>query len=87
MIHSLSGGEIKEVENLIFVKVQINESQSKWFICEFPLVKVGDIAFYENLGGWIEQGKVIRVERNVSAQASPIPLRVAKRVLKIETDT
>ena len=83
MIHSLSGGVIKENGNHTFIKVE-SLGYPLWLICDGFEVEVGDVAVYEDRKGDIARGKVVRVDKNVSSQCSPFPMSKMKSVLKIE---
>ncbi len=87
MIHSMAGGDIKNLRYADFVKVEILEGES-----------VGSKFFYLSIDGVIEgmvvlvpvgvnnvptKAKVLRVDKNVNSQVSPVPIKCAKSVIKI----
>ena len=81
MIHSLSGGVIRDYGSFVFVKVVFEENPERpyWYISEFE-VEEGDTVTAP-LGGEVKRAKVVRVEDNVSGQVTPIPLRSAKKLI------
>lgn len=87
MIHSMAGGDIKNLRYADFAKVEILEGES-----------VGSKFFYLSIDGVIEgmvvlvpvgvnnvptKAKVLRVDKNVNSQVSPVPIKRAKSVIKI----
>ena len=84
MIHSLAGGEIKVNEPVDFAKVKIIEkNQIAWYLCtHLPQLKQGDkvsVPYNEEL----VEAVVLRVDKGVSPQVTPIPLKRAKKVVRI----
>ncbi|MBQ8726356.1 MAG: hypothetical protein IJY84_04595 [Clostridia bacterium] len=86
MIHSLSGGSIKDLGNFTFVKVESHDSPSQfiWLKCTGFTVEVGSTVVYEDKNGWLKRGKVVRVDKGVSGQTPPAPLKGMANVLKVE---
>lgn len=85
MIHSCAGGVVRDKKYFDFAKVEIlSTGEIKWFICNLPLVSTGDIVVVpcgkENKE---EEAKVLRIDRGVSEQVSPVPARHAKEVLRV----
>ena len=86
MIHSLSGGVIKDEIYNTFVKVEILEGEFKskllWYISDIPFLSVGDIVCV-NIGSSKAQikSKVVQINKNVSQKCSPIPTKQAKHIL------
>ena len=88
MIHSCAGGVVKDKKYFDFAKVEIlSTGEVKWYICNLPLVVAGDIVIVpygkDNVR---EKAKVIRIDRGVSEQVSPVPARHAKEILEICED-
>ena len=79
MIHSLSGGIMKGAEYNDFAKIEILEAGIFWYIDPFGL-SVGDCAIVP-FGKKLVEGKVLRVDKHVSSQASPIPMKCAKEIV------
>lgn len=82
MIHSMSGGIIKDVGDYTFVKVRFDgEPTPFWYVAEMH-VSDGDKVIAP-LRGVERQGVAERVERHVSGQVTPVPLRTAKRIVRV----
>ena len=77
MIHSLSGGVIKQYESRTLIKVKFTDV-SFWYFCSVP-VFVGDKAKTENG----EVGEVVQVENQVRADSSPVPFSQIKEIYEI----
>lgn len=88
MIHSLSGGIIKDNEPVDFAKVKlIKEEQIAWYLCtHLPQLQVGDTVLVP-FGSQQELNEaiVIRIDKQISPQVTPIPLKHAKRIHSIIT--
>jgi hypothetical protein len=88
MIHSLAGGELRTTETHDFAKVEILEGICAgdifWYISNIKNLKVGDMVLVplgkNNLPA---KAKVLRIDKNVSSQTSPIPPKHAKEILQI----
>lgn len=84
MIHSMSGGVIKDAGSYTFVKVAFDgESVSYWYISEMEVSEGDMVKVPRGASGTPTVGTVVRVERGVNGQVTPIPLRSAKRVISI----
>lgn len=82
MIHSMSGGILSDYGSYTFVKVTVDgESAPHWFISEFDLNE-GDRVVVPTVAGE-KCGTVVRVERNVSGQVAPVPVKRARRIVKV----
>lgn len=85
MIHSLAGGSLgKEIySNFAFVEILEGENIGKkaWYISKIMGLKAEDLVLvsYFNLE---VKAKVIRVDKNVSSFASPIPIKKAKAIIR-----
>ena len=86
MIHSLSGGVIKDDGGHTFVKVVIRgEETGRWYLSdEFPVL-VGMRVVVPFKDGHAE-GVVERVDAGLSAKATPIPLGKAQSVISVVFD-
>lgn len=83
MIHSLSGGIVSETQYVDFAKVSIEGEGIFWYISKIENLQAGDrviVPFGKNLKN--VEGKVLRVDKNVSSQVSPIPFRHAKYIVE-----
>lgn len=77
MIHSMSGGVIKDVGSYTFVKVRKTDADApRWYISDFE-VQEGDKVIVP--GG--DVATVIRVEYNVDGRVTPIPLKRAQKLV------
>ena len=87
MIHSLSGGSIKDAGSFTFVKVEVADCPTKfiWLKTNSLQVEIGDMVVYEDKSGWLKRGVVVRVDKGVSGQVSPAPLKSMAEILKVET--
>ena len=82
MIHSLSGGVMSDVEHCDFAKVEIPGEGIFWYISKIEGLKVGEevVVPFGRLSKNVV-GKVLRIDRNVSSQVSPIPFKHAKNIV------
>lgn len=85
MIHSCAGGVIREKRCFDFAKVEIIATgEVRWYITKLPLLTAGDFVIVpygrENKA---EKAKVLRIDKNVSEQVSPVPARQAKEIISI----
>ncbi len=84
MIHSMSGGVIKDVGRYTFVKVVFDgdeEARPYWYISEFA-VEEGDVVTAPfGKADMPRRGVAVKVERNVSGQVTPVSVRTAKKLL------
>ena len=81
MIHSMSGGVIKDTGSYTFVKILFDgEETPRWYISEFDLDE-GDRVTAPDFNNRVAPATVVRVERNVSGQVTPVPVRRAKKII------
>lgn len=73
MIHSLSGGVIKSSEKYTFIKVEVG-GETRWLVCDDTNVAVGDTAVFDD-GKTLIRGKVLRVDKGISGDCAPVPLK------------
>ena len=84
MIHSLAGGRLGKEQYLDFALVELVEGEyagaKAWYISKIGL-KQGDcvIVPYKTSNF---KAKIIRIDKNVSSYASPIPVKMAKQIIK-----
>lgn len=82
MIHSLSGGVIKENGEFTFVKVEI-DGKPYWYLSPFSTVREGDkvtVPFGKSEGR--RHGVVIKVEE-CKEQCAPVPMNRIKEIDEI----
>ena len=82
MIHSLSGGVIKDKKTHRFVKVRFSDGQEKWYLSDEFAVSEG-MKVYAEKDGKAEKGEVVRADGGVSEQASPIRATTAKQIISV----
>ena len=85
MIHSLSGGVIKDGGRHDFVKLKFQSGEERWYLSDEFSLSVGmkAIAF---LNGKTQTGEVVRADSNLSAQATPVPLKTAEKIVNVVFD-
>ena len=87
MIHSLAGGSIRNIKINNFAKVELIEGLNKggifWYITKIDLAE-GDIVLVP-FGKFdaLTKAEVLRVDKGVSSQCSPVPVSRAKYVHSI----
>ena len=87
MIHSLAGGILSQTESSDFVKVEIVDNLTEgffWYKSDIIGLKEGDnvLVPFGRLDTLVK-GKVIRIDKNVSSQNSPVPFKRAKYINSI----
>lgn len=83
MIHSMSGGKLSEYDSYTFVKLQFDgEQRPYWYICDIEVEEGDRVAAPFGVGGLSKPATVVHIERNVSGQVAPVPIKRAKRVLQ-----
>lgn len=82
MIHSLSGGVIREKKYFDFAKVKLETGEIYWYISTIKTLKPGDMVAVP-YGNGEAKAFVIRIDKHISEQVSPIPVKRAKKVLRI----
>ncbi len=88
MIHSLAGGELGNIKYLDFAKVEITDSIAMgdvyWYISNITNLKVGDEVLVPfGINNKLLRGKVVRLDKHVSSQVSPIPVKRAKYISRV----
>lgn len=83
MIHSMSGGVLSEFGSYTFVKVRFEENGAPyWYVSDFD-VDAGDTVLAPfGATGAGREASVISVERNVSGQVAPVPLKRVKKLIR-----
>lgn len=83
MIHSMSGGVLDEYGTYTFVKVRLDgDERPYWYVCDFQVSEGDRVLAPFGVSGVGRPALVMRVEQNVSAQVSPIPIKRAKKLLR-----
>ena len=86
MIHSCAGGVVHEKKLYDFAKVKIEcTGQIRWYISNNPLLRVGDKVVVP-FGKEREKAVVLKLDKNVSEQVSPMPIRQMKEILQVIYD-
>ncbi len=82
MIHSMSGGIIKDVGSYTFVRVLVDgEEFPRWYITDIFDIEENDRVEVP-YGSSAAVGSVVRVEYNVSGQVTPVPIKSAKKIIR-----
>ncbi|MCH5163128.1 MAG: hypothetical protein J1G38_06540 [Clostridiales bacterium] len=82
MIHSMSGGILSDYGTYTFVKVAFEgEPAPRWYISEFDVEEGDKVRAPFGRIDAERVGTVVKVERNVSGQVTPVPLKSAKRLI------
>lgn len=87
MIHSLAGGELGKVSYYDYAKVEILEGENSgkiyWYKCKINNLQPDDLVIVPvGINNALVKAKVIRIDKNVSSQCSPVPSRHAKEIVK-----
>ena len=81
MIHSMSGGVLSEYGSYTFVKLKFDgDDRPYWYVCEFEVEEGDRVSAPFGVAGLSKPATVIKVERGVSGQVAPIPIKRAKCV-------
>lgn len=84
MIHSLAGGSIKPLKFNDFAKVELTEGASSgqvfWYITTIALSEGDEVLVPFGKHDALTRARVLRVDKNISSQCSPVRLSAAKRV-------
>lgn len=87
MIHSMAGGDIKNLKYADFIKVEITEginAGSRFFYIALGGEQVGDTVLVPvGVSNTLTKAKVLRIDKNVNSQVSPVPIKRAKKVAKV----
>lgn len=86
MIHSLAGGILSDNEYWDFAKVEFFDEeligQTHWYISKIYDLKEGDIVCVPYGKKEIKkEAKVLRIDKHISSQTPPIPLKLMKEIL------
>lgn len=83
MIHSMSGGVLSEYGTYTFVKVKFDDDERPyWYVSDFEVNEGDRVSAPFGAGGCGKVATVLRVEKNVSGQVAPIPIKRAKKLLR-----
>lgn len=88
MIHSLAGGDIRELKVADFAKVEIteegiNKGVKLWYITDINGLEAGDkVLVPYGVQNSLIEAKIERIDRFVNAQTSPVPMKRAKKIFK-----
>ncbi len=85
MIHSLSGGIIKDVGTYTFVKVVFDgDPVPKWYLSDFSVCEGDRVCAPVGKADMPKSGVAVKVENNVNGQVTPIPVRQAKKLISVQ---
>jgi len=87
MIHSLSGGKLKDNKNYDFVKVKILEelyfNKISFYISNISSLQEGDVVLVPYGFPIVKvKARVLRIDKNVNEQVAPIPIKRMKEIIK-----
>jgi len=89
MIHSMAGGNLGKVSYNNFAKVRIlegaNAGEVYWYITTIFMLEEGDKVLVP-LKDKRVKGIVERIDKNVFSFASPVPVKMAKKIITKITD-
>ena len=84
MIHSMAGGRLGAYKTADFAKVKITEGENTgavaFYICSHLNLEEGDIALVPYASEQV-RAQILRVDKNVSSDRSPVPFSRAKKVI------
>ncbi len=89
MIHSLAGGIVKDLQYNDFAKVKIVQDGMYfgsifWYINPFKGLNEGDLVVVPvGVNNAKFKAEVLRVDKNVSIQTSPVPIKRCKSIIEI----
>ncbi len=87
MIHSMAGGNLQKVSYDDYAKVKItsgaNAGDIFWYL-SITGAKQGDkVLVPVGFLGELQEGEILRIDKNISSQMSPVPKKRAKYINKI----
>ena len=84
MIHSLAGGKMRDLDFCDFAKVKIiDTNEIRWYIFNILDLNLGDKVLVPfGIKNELVTAEVIKIERNLSEQVAPIPIKRAKEIYK-----
>ena len=84
MIHSMAGGRLGSYKTADIAKEKIiegeNEGAVTFYTCSHLNLLEGDVVLV-SYGGANVEAKVLRIDKNVSSDRSPVPMARAKRII------
>ena len=90
MIHSLSGGILREKKKYDFAKVEILSDYYTgvyWYISNIKNLKENDIVLVPFKNGEITlKAKVLRVDKNILEDCAPISVKRAKEIISVSKE-
>ena len=87
MVHSMAGGTLGKEVFCDFAKVRLLEGdhigEIYWFIALKDVGVGNKVIVPFGLRNELLMGEVLRVDKNVSSYSSPIPVKMAKKIVKV----
>lgn len=81
MIHSMSGGILSEVGSYTFVKVVFDGDPAPyWYVADFDVNEGDRVIAPRGRADVPTAATVVKVERNVNGQVTPVPLKRVKKL-------
>lgn len=81
MIHSMSGGVIKDAGAYTFVKVRFDDGGIAWYITDFDVAEGDRVKAPRGMQNVGTPAAVVKVEYNVNGQVTPVPLKRVKKLI------
>ena len=87
MIHSLSGGDLQKVSYSDYAKVELTQGNLAgkifWYKTRINGLQVGDDVIVPFGPDEMRvAGRVVKIDKNVSSQVSPIPAKKAREIIR-----
>ena len=78
----MSGGVLSDYGTYTFVKVKFDcDDNLRWFICDFDVEEGDRVSAPYGVSALGKPATVIKVERNVSGQIAPVPVKHTRSVI------
>ena len=81
MIHSMSGGVIKDAGSYTFVKVRFDDDGVAWYITDFDVTEGDRLKARRGIQNVGTSATAVKVEYNVNGQVAPVPLKRVKKLI------
>ena len=81
MIHSMSGGVIKDAGSYTFVKVRFDDDGVAWYITDFDVTEGDRVKAPRGIQNVGTAATEVKVEYNVNGQVAPVPLKRVKKLI------
>ena len=82
MIHSLSGGTIKDIGFYNFAKVELETGELKFYIYNISLQVGDEVEVPVGKFNKPTKAKVLELRQNISSRLAPFPIKQMKEIIK-----